>query len=132
MDFDRRSFLRAAAGTAVASYVPLTASGVAVAQTSRSGLLTMGTFSPHVNTTFRFTVAGRAISMALKQVVDERRRGTTGECFSLLFAGPKPAFGSGTYTVDHTSLSRFSLFVTPVNQRRDGQDYQAVFNRVAG
>ncbi|MGH9277500.1 MAG: DUF6916 family protein [Acidimicrobiales bacterium] len=127
MHLDRRSFLRVAAGTAVAGFFPLrTAVALAAPNT---GPLSMATFTPLVNTTFRFTVAGRSVSLVLEQVVDERRAGSAGECFSLIFVGSKPGFGQGTYAVDHPKLARFDLFVAPVGRRSDGQDYQAVFNR---
>jgi hypothetical protein len=135
MHLDRRSFLRAAAGTAIGGFVPFGTTATALAQTpGRSGTaaLTMASFTPYVNSGFRFTVGRSSVATVLSRVIDERRRGTNGECFSLMFGGPKPAFAQGTYPVDHAALGRFSLFVVPVGRRTDGQDYQAVFNRVTG
>lgn len=133
MNLDRRSFLRTAAGVAAGAWVPFRGMGVAMAQTSAT--LSMATFAPYVNTVFRFTVGARSanvVTTTLKQVVDERRPGRSGEAFSLIFAGPATSFGQGTYTVDHQNLRRFTLFVVPVGKRPDGQDYQAVFNRLSG
>jgi hypothetical protein len=140
MDLDRRSFLRVAAGAAAGGIIPLHAVGVAEAQSAptiaRPGTagLAMASFQPYVNTSFRFQVGGRSIAMPLSKVTDDRPPGTrsTGECFSLMFAGPKPAFPQGTYAVEHAGLGRFNLFVVPVGRKSTGQDYQALFNHLFG
>ena len=132
MQLDRRSFLRVATATTVSGFVHLKLTGVALAQApAPTGTgLTMASFMPHVNSAFRFAIGGASVTMVLTRVTDERKPGTKGECFSLLFSGPAPAARQGTYTVDHAALGRFSLFVVPVGRRTGGQDYQAVFNRL--
>lgn len=131
MELDRRLFLQAAAGAALAGYVPLVAATRALAATG-STTLTMATFTPLVNSMFRFSVGGRTVGLPLKQVIDKRPPGTSAECFSLIFAGALPSFKQGTYAVDQASIGEFSLFVVPVGRRSDGQDYEAAFNRTAG
>jgi hypothetical protein len=53
------------------------------------------------------------------------------EGFSLLFTGPsKSAFPQGTYTIDHSKLGSFALFVVPVGPRGAATSYEAVINRL--
>ena len=129
MSLDRRTFLKAAVGAAAAGFAPLRVAGVAAAAPAGDGAMTMATFQPLVNTSFRFDVGNRPVTLPLQAVTDDRRPGATGECFSLLFGAANPPFGQGSYTVSHPSLAKFSLFVVPVGRAGAAQQYQAVFNR---
>jgi len=49
--------------------------------------------------------------------------------FSLLFRSAAAVlFPQQTYTVRHSVIGEFALFLVPVAQERDGFIYQAVFN----
>lgn len=57
---------------------------------------------------------------------------TSGECFSLVFAGPnRPLLRQGTYTFEHKELGSFSLFIVPISGDQQRVCYEAVFNRRA-
>lgn len=129
MHLDRRLFLQAAVATAVATFAPFRVASSAAAARAGDGEMTMSTFTPLVNTSFRFTVGNRAVSLPLQAVTDDRRPGAAGECFSLFFGAANPPFGQGSYTVSHPSLSKFGMFVVPVGRSGAVQRYQAVFNR---
>lgn len=58
-------------------------------------------------------------------------RPPTGEGFSLLFTGTlAEKFPQDTYTVDHSSMGRFAMFLVPVGPAGPDQRYEAVFNRL--
>ena len=132
MQIDRRAFLRAGAGAAVAGIVSARTVGWAYADPKPA--LTMANFQRNLNTNFRFTVGGNSVVMPLTAVTDTRPAGTTStkECFSLTFAGPTPRFAQGTYAVDHAAFGKFTMFVVPVGKKPGAQDYEAVFNRITG
>lgn len=92
--------------------------------------LTLPNLTPHLNTTFRLTPApGLVVELELTEVQDH---GSTPrhEQFSATFRGPLHAFlPQGVYELEHASLGAQALFLVPVAQRKDGFEYQAVFNR---
>lgn len=53
------------------------------------------------------------------------------EGFSLLFTGPsKSSFPQGTYTIDHSKLGSFALFLVPLGPKGSTTSYEAVINRL--
>ena len=95
--------------------------------------LTRTTFEPHLNTAFHLAdEADGPITLALVEVVDKTPEGFAGEQFSLLFAGPpEPYLEQRIYTLDHDALGALTLFLVPVDQRKDGFRYEAYFNLAA-
>lgn len=100
-------------------------------------------FAPDVGDEFMLaaTARGRATAARLERLSDlhqdmrERRAAThEGECFSLLFTAPASKRASaqqGTYSFEHASLGRFSLFLVPGPARQGSVAYEAVINRLA-
>lgn len=101
--------------------------------------LRRSTFAPRVNSFFRVARdGGAATSLKLVEVTDilgpTGKRGSSGEHgFSLLFRGRSGSgLAQGSYLLQHRSLGRFSLFITPVVTTRQGrQDYEAIVNRMS-
>jgi hypothetical protein len=53
------------------------------------------------------------------------------ECFGVVFRGPRTALlQQETYTVEHGSLGKFDMLVVPITSRKEGQYYEAIFNRL--
>lgn len=88
--------------------------------------LTQANFAACVNTTFRVTVASKAVDLVLLSVTPGIKPSSTGDCFSLLFSGSK-IFDSGTYSVTQATLGTFALFVGPVSPAAKKMYYEAVF-----
>jgi hypothetical protein len=131
MFVSRRSLLRGGAAALVSAGLPFRSLGVlfpAVAGASET--LTQSSFAACVNTSFRVAVGSRNVDVVLVKVTPGIKPSATGECFSLLFTGPanKP-FDSGTYTVTHSSLGTFPLFIGPVGKPTKSAAYEAVFTR---
>jgi hypothetical protein len=108
-------------------------------QTDPLNSLTEETLSGFLNTRFQVhTSSARSIKLELIKVEGWRPTSAAKsanaadlECFSALFRGPRRrALESGTYTVTHDQLGAFELFITPVNDHKKEQLYEAVFNRL--
>lgn len=95
--------------------------------------LTRTSFEPHHDTAFQVVEEGaEPIMLTLVEVVDKTPEGFPGEQFSLLFAGPpEPYLEQGTYGLEHDAMGRLTLFLVPVDQRKDGYRYEAFFNLAA-
>ena len=100
--------------------------------------LSLGRFTPHVGTAFRFGAPnGEAVELTLASATDRGVGGRPivdkGECFSLSFvatgAMPPAGLAQDTYTVSHPMLGAFSLFIVPASPS-GAQSYTALFNRV--
>jgi hypothetical protein len=97
--------------------------------------LTHSAFSRLVGTRFAVDVTpGRTAKIQLlgvRSLVAKQGPAPTGEGFSLLFSGAlTEKFGQGTYSVDNSSLGRFSMFLVPIGPPGPDQRYEAVFNRL--
>ena len=109
-------------------------------QTDPLNSLTEETLSGYLNTRFQVhTSSARAINLELIKVegwrptsaVAKSANAANLECFSALFRGPRRrALESGTYKITHDQLGAFELFITPVNDHKKEQLYEAVFNRL--
>lgn len=49
-------------------------------------------------------------------------------CFALYFLGPEPSLPQLLHRVSHPKLGEFPLFLVPIQKKRDGFVYEAVFN----
>ena len=92
--------------------------------------LTRASFEPHLNTTFRVVHDGtEPFELALIEVADKTPAGFPGEQFSLLFKGPlEVMLLQQTCTLEHPEMGHVTLFLVPVDQKKDGYRYEAVFD----
>ena len=95
--------------------------------------LTRASFEPHLNTTFRVVHDGpEPFELALIEVADRTPTGYPGDQFSLLFKGPSDlTFLQQICPLEHPEMGQISLFLVPVDQKKDGYRYEAFFNNAA-
>jgi len=93
-------------------------------------------FAPHVGTRFAVQTVGGPASVLLEEATARKahpadRKGLRGDAFSLTFRGPPgaPALVDGSHRLRHPALGSVPLFLVAVGRAKDGQDYQAVFDR---
>jgi len=95
---------------------------------------TKATFVSYINSVFVFRAIGvrKDIEVTLMKVSD-MTAAPGGECFSLLFrGGGGPELRQNTYTVEHSALGTFKLFLVPVGTDDNGaQGYLATINRLS-
>ena len=155
MNASRRIFLRASSLAGVATAIAATFPQIAFGRQKHNGkpvtyqlpeealtatlfALSRANFYGNISTKFTFMTAARAsIQMTLIAVDDlkplyGKGRPAGKECFSLTFQGP---FGtplhSNTYTVQHSSLGSFDMFIVPTGEATpNGYTYEASFNRL--
>ncbi|MEK6336037.1 MAG: hypothetical protein AABM67_13995 [Acidobacteriota bacterium] len=91
---------------------------------------TKATFVSYLNSVFQMQTASGAVAITLLSV-DDLEAPEGGECFSLLFRGGSTAWPQNTYTVEHSALGTFKLFLVPVGADSNGaQGYLATINRL--
>ena len=95
--------------------------------------LTRAAFESHLNTTFRVVHDGEdTFDLELIEVADKTPDGFPGEQFSLLFMGrPDLMLHQQTCALDHPAMGQVVLFLVPVDQKKDGFIYEAIFNNAA-
>lgn len=131
----RRQLLRHAGGAfALAAAARLTR--LRPKDQERQDSLTLAEVLPHVGSRFDVRVAGRRERLTLIEATARERRGqgdrkVTGEAFSLLFGEAGNEIPAGIHAFHHPALGSFPLFVSPVEQGRNGQRYEAVVNHQA-
>jgi Domain of unknown function (DUF6916) len=146
MAISRRKFVKAASLLTLSVSAPVKAAQALGWTNSRSGsesfssatstsFLDMQSFSRCLGTTFVLTDSTRkSTNFKLIEVHNYHSNVTLTagrECFSLIFlAGDTVRLPQDTYTVDHTSLGKFQLFVVPIRGNTNGRYYEAVFNRL--
>jgi hypothetical protein len=92
--------------------------------------LRLATYVPLVGSTFRIHRA-ESSKLSVKLVSAKQLPSDIGESFSLIFHAPaNAALGQETYTIEHSSVGSFPLFLVPVGPAHKGQDLQAVVNRI--
>lgn len=110
-----------------------------VSSTSTDALsrLSWDSFYPFVNSGFVFRDDSGDVSTLMltgmqdAKPVDFKPTSASQECFYLTFTGPaKPRLGQGTYTAEHFSLGKFSLFITVLGSTKRNCVYSAVINRI--
>ncbi|HEY7911276.1 MAG TPA: hypothetical protein VIG62_05105 [Blastocatellia bacterium] len=149
MSISRRGFLRAGSIFGVAAIIPRGIDGIAFAdstagntisaQANRLAKMTLSKFSAQLNTTFRFRVKGAGWvdfqlvdTKDLRPVAAQSSADDKTECFYLLFHGPAEVpLAQGTYSVKHSELKKFQIFVVPADSDSSGLKYEAHFNRLA-
>src|SRR4030095_13727936 len=116
----------------------LVEAGASGPTTTNGSKLNLSTFSKFVKTDFQLSGPGVAtIRARLVEVRDlkSQEKGSvnekSNECFSTVFVASASApLGQGTYTVEHSSLGKFSMFLVPSRRSPNGIQYEAVFNRL--
>ena len=85
----------------------------------------------HIGTTFDIlNDPANVFSLTLKSVV-EHEKTKHNQAFSLFFHGPPtPFLHQAIYTLKHTELGEFEIFLVPVTREQDGFEYEAVFTRM--
>ncbi|MGD0089791.1 MAG: hypothetical protein ABSE73_07710 [Planctomycetota bacterium] len=98
--------------------------------------LSRDTFARHLHSKFSIQPEGAegvAVELASVSPAKTQRAGNKHlECFSLVFKGPSdPLLPQRTYSMAHSQIGTFELFLVPVGKQEDGVRYEAVFNRLA-
>lgn len=95
-------------------------------------LLTLEDFTPFVNTTFSASLTASKTEFVLveaRPLPAHPNAQLMRAPFSLLFRSTAAVlFPQQTYTVRHSVIGEFALFLVPIAQEREGFIYQAVFN----
>ncbi len=148
MSISRRGFLRVGSMFGVAAIIPSGINGIAFADSTgdatfsaaanRLSKMTLSKFVAQVNTTFRFKLKKVGwVDFQLIETTDLKPLSAQGstddnsECFFLLFEGPADLpLTQETYTVKHSELGKFQIFVVP-SANNGGLKYEAHFNRLA-
>lgn len=94
--------------------------------------ITVETFAPHVNTTFRIGCQGEPFELELTEV-EAQKQGPPIEGmrhpFTLIFKGPKDRLlPEGHYEVESDATGPWPLYLIPIISLGDRQSYQVVFN----
>lgn len=101
---------------------------------------TKATFAPYVGSTFAVRLSRSQVRyLQLRKVEDmcpasaNTSVTTLGECFSLLFLGPRNAYlQQNTYKFEHAALGKFQLFIVPAGRHptsKNQEYYKAIINR---
>ena len=148
MNLSRRDILKGAAATLLTGAASMAITPKLGASTSRgTGATTPVTgvdelsrmaFSGAVGTDFDVRVGALETSTLRLQSVSDLALPVSApapapgkEGFSLLLTGPsKNSFPQGTYTIDHSKLGSFALFLVPVGPKGSTTSYEAVINRL--
>jgi hypothetical protein len=136
MASSRRNFLRTGMLFALFAQVPSVLGSVLKDSHALSGAIDFSkeTFARHLNTIFRIQLGNsRETHLKLVNIGDlAKRKGVVKgrEHFSLLFVGPAHSsdLSQETYSIEHDSLGRFSLFLVPVGRPED-RHHEAVIHR---
>ena len=153
MGVSRRKFLRAGTIASLSAIIPLKSVVSAFGQQPDAGQhgefkvplqgqpderLTEDTFSRYLHSEFRIhTSPLTAITVALvkvkrSEVSTAKTNAKTAklDSFSVFVRGPTQfVLESNTYRVTHDQMGSFDLFISPVDDGKKEQIYQAVFNR---
>jgi len=113
-------------------------SGVIDPTTTNSSKLNLNSFAKYLRTDFQFSGPGIPNIRAklievhdLKSQDQQSANAPSKECFSAVFVASAGApFRQDTYTVEHGSLGKFSMFLVPSRYGTNGIQYEAVFNRL--
>jgi len=97
--------------------------------------LTFPVFAKALNTGFRLQIdPGNVLDLELIEAVDElegKQAPPGREAFSLTFRGAhSEPLGQGTYSLNHTDMGTFDIFLVPIRHDDTGTYYQAIFNRI--
>ena len=136
MSTSRRNFLKTGTMVALATGVPIAmvekvaASESLTASTAAFGLR-KSDFKAELNTQFRVAANNSKVCVKLIEVADLRPHTRNGEAFSLMFRGDSSmSLTQNTYAIEHERLGKFTFLLVPMRETKDGQQYEAVINRL--
>ena len=148
MATSRRNFLKTGTMGLLCAGVPGALARIALAGPTAAGgspegkaksmiKFTQGTFTPHINTTFRIRAGSRAVNLKLTKITDLKAISKTPariagkEGFSLLFVGSAKSsrLTQDTYIIEHAALGKFSLFLVPV-EKSEHRYHEAIIVRL--
>ena len=89
-------------------------------------LTSVNDYQPHVGETF-LVHNGEATATFTLQAVVPKIDDEVQCCFVLRFVGTE-RWPQAIYRVSHPKLGEFDLFLVPIQSRKPGLDYEAVFN----
>ena len=136
MSTSRRNFLKTGTMVALATGVPIAmvenvAAAESLAASTKAFGLRKSDFQAELNTEFRVTANKSKVCVKLVDVSDLRPHTRNGEAFSLMFRGHgSQSLTQNTYLIEHERLGRFSFLLVPMRKTKDGQQYEAVINRL--
>jgi hypothetical protein len=157
MNLSRRSFLQTGSRFGVAALITGGFGSIAFGQQTSQGLgsglgaavpkgtlndplykITRSMFAANLKTKFVFSLGGVMLTTMTLIEVNElnppfaKNNGTTSrDCYSLVFTAPSNrALGQNTYTVEHTKLGKFRLFIVQGERKGSETRYGALINRV--
>ena len=91
--------------------------------------LSYDNLSKQLNTTFEVEHEHADVQLELTEVSNRKLRERQEE-FSIVFRGPTDRLLSqGMWSMKHTQLGEFELFIVPIRKQADGLYYEAIFNR---
>jgi hypothetical protein len=98
--------------------------------------LSRDTFAQHLHSKFYIQPEGAegvAVELVKVSPAKTQRAGHKQlECFSLVFKGPGGhLLAQRTYSVAHSQIGTFELFLVPIGKQEDCVQYEAVFNRLS-
>lgn len=135
MSTSRRNFLKTGTMVALATGVPIaiaeTVAGESLPTSTKAFGLRKSDFKAELNTDFRVSVNRSKVCVKLVDVADLRPHTRNGEAFSLMFRGDASlSLNQDTYVIEHERLGKFSFLLVPMRATKDGQQYEAVINRL--
>lgn len=138
MSISRRIFIKMASITAITAGTVGKSALVAFAQDAATDPLsnyTQATFTQYINSIFRLH-GFRTVDVTLEKVEDTLpatvSRSGGRESFVLHFRGGGVQLPQNTYTVEHSALGTFKLFLVPNGADENGaKSYVATLNRLA-
>jgi hypothetical protein len=90
--------------------------------------LSVGDFSPHLETMFDMHAPGGNIALRLADVAPGGESRRSAGAFSLLFVAPAgPWLPQAIYPLEHPALGTMEIFLVPIGPVPGGNGYQAVF-----
>jgi hypothetical protein len=92
-------------------------------------VLSLGSFSPHVNERFILRLDGRAIDLTLASADALGGAPAGGRTpFSLVFqADAAVHLAQGTYRFEHPALGPLDIFIVPIGPNERGMQFEAIF-----
>lgn len=85
-------------------------------------------YQPHIGTEFTLTAPDGTRQTLKLETVKERINDEVQHAFSLHFLGSGPLLEQYLFPLSHPVLGGFDLFLVPIQKKKHGVVYEAVFN----
>jgi hypothetical protein len=125
----RKNLTHSAGSTLVVCYLDRSTQGeIEMASTADLAELSVGDFSPHLDTIFDMQAPGGTIALKLAEATASGQSRRASGSFSLLFVAPAgPWLPQAIYPLQHKALGSMEIFLVPIGPVPGGNGYQAVF-----